>query len=138
MRLNHEKGTLRIQGVHIRSNCVQSPTRPYKNIMNDVQLWAIIILAAVVTFLLRYLPMKLLEKQRLAPWLERALRYVPAATLSGLVFPALLLQNNKLALSFTNDRLIAGIVAIVLAYFSRNAVLTIVGGLVALWILQRF
>jgi branched-subunit amino acid transport protein len=106
--------------------------------MNDIELWMTIVLAALVTFLLRYLPMKLLEKQRLAPWLERALRYVPAATLSGLVFPALLLQNNKLVLTFANDRLIAGIFAIVLAYFSRNAVLTIVGGLVALWILQRF
>lgn len=106
--------------------------------MNDVQLWVTILLAAVVSFLLRYLPMKLLEKQRLAPWLERALRYVPAATLSGLVFPALLLQNNKLALGFSNDRLVAGIVAAVIVYFSRNAILTIVGGLVALWILQRF
>ena len=106
--------------------------------MNDTQLWVTILLAALVSFALRYLPMRLLEKQRLAPWLERALRYVPAATLSGLVFPALLLQNNKLALTFTNDRLMAGLLAIVLAYFSRNAVLTIVGGLVALWIVQRF
>jgi branched-subunit amino acid transport protein len=104
--------------------------------MNDVMVWVTILLAALVTFLLRYLPMKLLERQRLAPWLERALRYVPTATLSGLVFPALLLQNNQLALSFTNDRLIAGILAAVLAYYSRNALLTIVGGLVALWILQ--
>ncbi len=105
--------------------------------MNDVQLWITILLAALVSFLLRYLPMKLLEKQRLAPWLERALRYVPAATLSGLVFPALLLKNNQLVLSFSNDRLIAGIIAAVIAYFSRNAIFTILGGLVALWILQR-
>jgi branched-subunit amino acid transport protein len=89
--------------------------------VNDIQLWLTIILAALVSFSLRYLPMKLLGKQRLAPWLERALRYVPAATLSGLVLPALLLQNNKLALSFSNDRLIAGILAAVIAYFSRNA-----------------
>lgn len=106
--------------------------------MNDVKLWTIILLAAAVTFGLRYLPMKLLEKQRLAPWLERALRYVPAATLSGLVFPALLLKNNQLALSFTNDRLIAGLLAAVIAYFSRNAVFTILGGLTILWVLQQF
>jgi branched-subunit amino acid transport protein len=106
--------------------------------MNDVDVWITILLAALVSFGLRYLPMKLLEKQRLAPWLERALRYVPAATLSGLVFPALLLQDNKLALSFMNDRLIAGLLAIIIAYFSRNAILTIAGGLIALWILQRF
>lgn len=131
MRLNHETN------LHITKDG-RTAVRPYRYIMNDVELWAIIILAAVVTFLLRYLPMKLLEKQRLAPWLERALRYVPAATLSGLVFPALLLQNNKFALSFANDRLIAGLLAVVIAYFSRNAVLTIVGGLIALWMLQRF
>jgi branched-subunit amino acid transport protein len=105
--------------------------------MNEVTLWVTILLAALVTFALRYLPMKLLEKQRLAPWLERALRYVPAATLSGLVFPALLLQNNQLALNFSNDRLVAGLLAAVIAYFSRNAVFTILGGLIALWILQR-
>jgi branched-subunit amino acid transport protein len=105
--------------------------------VNDIQLWLTIILAALVSFSLRYLPMKLLGKQRLAPWLERALRYVPAATLSGLVLPALLLQNNKLALSFSNDRLIAGILAAVIAYFSRNALFTIIGGLIVLWLLQK-
>jgi branched-subunit amino acid transport protein len=106
--------------------------------MNDVETWVTILLAALVSFGLRYLPMKVLEGRQLAPWLERALRYVPAATLSGLVFPALLLENNELALSLVNDRLLAGLLAIVIAYFSRNAILTIVGGLVALWILQRF
>ncbi|MGL4609296.1 MAG: AzlD domain-containing protein [Trueperaceae bacterium] len=106
--------------------------------MNDITLWLTILLAALMSFLLRYLPMRLLEKQRLAPWLERALRYVPAATLSGLVFPALLLQNNKLALTLSNDRLLAGIVAAVIVYYSRNAILTIVAGLVILWLLQRF
>jgi branched-subunit amino acid transport protein len=105
--------------------------------VNDVLVWITIVLAAIVSFLLRYLPMKLLEGRHLAPWLERALRYVPAATLSGLVFPALLLQDNKLALSLTNDRLLAGILAAVIAYLSRNAIFTIVGGLVVLWILQR-
>ena len=82
--------------------------------------------------------MTFLEKQRLAPWLERSLRYVPAATLAGLVFPALLLQNNKLALSISNDRLIAGILAAIIAYYTRNVLVTIIFGLVVLWILKRF
>lgn len=105
--------------------------------MKGLELWLIILLAGLISFGLRYLPMRLLEGRRLAPWLERALRYVPAATLSGLVFPALLLQNNKLALSFSNDRLLAGLIAAVIAYFSRNALYTIMGGLIALWLLQR-
>ena len=94
--------------------------------------------AALAAFAVRYLPMRLLEKQRLAPWLERSLKYVPAATLAGFVFPALFLQNHKLALSLSNDRLIAGLLAAIIAYYTRNVLATIICGLVMLWILQRF
>jgi branched-subunit amino acid transport protein len=106
--------------------------------MSKLELWSVFILAAVATFGLRYLPINFLENRRLTPWLERALRYVPAATLAGLVFPALFLQNGKLALSISNDRLVAGIVAALIAYFTRNTLLTIILGLMALWVLQRF
>ena len=105
--------------------------------MNKLEIWLVIIVAAVATFGLRYLPINFLENRRLAPWLERALRYVPAATLAGLVFPALFLQNGKLALTLSNDRLLAGILAALIAYFTRNTLLTIILGLVALWVLQR-
>ncbi len=106
--------------------------------MSKLKIYLVIFLSAVVTFGLRYMPMIFLENQRLAPWLERALRYVPAATLAGLVFPALLLQNNKLVLSLNNDRLIAGLLAAIVAYYTRNVLVTIIFGLVVLWILQRF
>jgi branched-subunit amino acid transport protein len=110
---------------------------PTGNSLNKLELWTVFILAAIATFGLRFLPINFLENRRLAPWLERALRYVPAATLAGLVFPALLLQSGKLALSINNDRLIAGIVAALIAYFTKNTLLTIILGLVALWLLQR-
>jgi branched-subunit amino acid transport protein len=106
--------------------------------MNKLEVYLFIILSALVTFALRYVPMNILEKQRLAPWLERSLKYVPAATLAGLVFPALLLQNKTLALSFSNDRLIAGILAAIIAYTTKNILVTIISGLVALWVLQKF
>lgn len=105
--------------------------------MTKLEICTVIFLAALVTFGLRFLPMTFLEKQRLSPWLERSLRYVPAATLAGLVFPALLLQNNKLDLSFSNDRLIAGLLAAIIAYYTRNVLITIVSGLLVLWILQK-
>jgi branched-subunit amino acid transport protein len=106
--------------------------------MTKLEIYLIIFCAALAAFAVRYLPMKVLERQRLAPWLERSLRYVPAATLAGFVFPALFLQNQKLALTLSNDRLIAGILAAIIAYYTRNVLVTVVSGLVVLWILQKF
>jgi branched-subunit amino acid transport protein len=106
--------------------------------MTKLEIYLIIFCAALAAFAVRYLPMRVLERQRLAPWLERSLRYVPAATLAGFVFPALFLQNQKLALTLSNDRLIAGILAAIIAYYTRNVLVTVVSGLVVLWILQKF
>ncbi|MER3484536.1 MAG: branched-chain amino acid transport, partial [Meiothermus sp.] len=72
------------------------------------------------------------------PLLQQALRYVPAATLAGLVLPALLTHEGHWAVSPLNPRLIAGIVALVLAWRFKNALLTLVGGMGVLWALQAF
>ena len=48
----------------------------------------------------------------------------------------LLIQGGSLDISFTNTRLIAGIIAIAVAWFSRNTLLTILIGMAALFILQ--
>jgi len=46
------------------------------------------------------------------PIVRQALHFVPAAVLTAIVFPELLLRNGGLALSADNYRLIAGVVAI--------------------------
>ena len=104
--------------------------------MKGLELWFTILLLALSAFALRYGPMSLLDRLELPEWLERALRYVPAATLAGLVFPTLLLQQNQLVL-LGNDRLLAGLIAAVVAWRTRNVMLTFAVGLGILWLLQQ-
>lgn len=104
--------------------------------MKGLELWLTLLLLALTAFALRYGPMSLLDRFELPEWLERALRYVPAATLAGLVFPTLLLQQGQLAL-LNNDRLLAGLLAAVVAWRTRNVLLTFAIGLGVLWLLQR-
>ena len=104
--------------------------------MNAVELWVIIIGMTVVTYGARLSVIVLLGQNGLPQGMSRALRFVPPAVLAAIVFPALLAPDGPLDLSPGNDRLLAGIVAALVAWRSRNILLTIAVGLVLLWILQ--
>ena len=69
-------------------------------------------------------------------WLGRALRFVPAAALAALVFPALTHPSGHLDLSLHNFRLLAGLGGAVVAWRTRNVLLTILVGMALLWVLQ--
>jgi branched-subunit amino acid transport protein len=64
--------------------------------------------------------------------MRRALHYVPPAVLSAIVFPELLLHEGGWNLQLTNIRLIAGLIAILTAWVSRNTLMTILVGMAAL------
>ncbi len=64
------------------------------------------------------------------------LRFVPAAVLAALVVPALVYADGALALSFSNTRLVAGVLAAVVAWTTRSVLWTIGSGMAALWTLN--
>ncbi len=104
--------------------------------MNNALIWLIIIGMAVITFLLRFSFIALLDKITLPPVVERGLQYVPAAVFSALIVPALVYNNSELYLSPFNPRLLAGLIAAVVAWRTRNILLTITVGMVSLWLWQ--
>jgi branched-subunit amino acid transport protein len=87
---------------------------------------------AVVTYLLRASFLLLPAGVETPPLLRRALRYVPAAILTAIWAPELLLQEGVLSLSPGNERLAAGVVAIAVAWRWRMTSVTIAAGLAAL------
>ena len=53
------------------------------------------------------------------------LRFVPAAVLSAIILPDLLQPGGKLNLSLSNTRLLAGVLAMAVAWRTRSVVLTV-------------
>jgi branched-subunit amino acid transport protein len=106
--------------------------------MSQGLLWVTIIIAGVLTLSIRLSFMAFMGKTRISPIVQQALRFVPVAVLSALIAPALFLSRGSLDLSFTNMRLIAGILAILVAWRTKNTLLTIVVGMACLLILQAF
>lgn len=72
----------------------------------------------------------------LAPILEQALRYAPAAVIGALVVPALLLRGGSVDLSLGNQRLIAAAVASLVMWRTRSMIGTILAGMAVLTLLR--
>ena len=106
--------------------------------MSTPALWMTILGAGAVTFALRLSFIALLGRIRIPPSLGRALRFVPAAVLTAMVIPLLFYEDGALEASLGNERLLAGLVAALIAWRTRNVLLTLGGGMATLWILQAF
>lgn len=98
--------------------------------------WLIIFGMGLVTYAVRVLPIFVLERYPLPPRLQRALRLVPIAVLSAIILPEMVRPAGVMDRSFDNPRWLAGLVAIGVAYFSRNVLVTIAVGMALLWLLS--
>lgn len=98
--------------------------------------WGIMLAAGLLTYLIRLSFIWLLGRRQVSPTLQQALRFVPPAVLSAIIFPELLMPTGRLDLSLGNTRLLAGLLAALVAWRTRNAVLTILVGMVSLWLLR--
>jgi branched-subunit amino acid transport protein len=102
----------------------------------EVSIWVVMVSIGALTFLTR-LSFIALSSRWDAPALFRsALRFVPVAILTAIVVPELVMHTGTLDFSLTNPRLLAGILAIFIAWRTKNTVLTIVIGMAAFWALQ--
>jgi branched-subunit amino acid transport protein len=101
-----------------------------------MNVWLVILAIGVITFITRLSFILLFSRMRVTPFMQRALRFVPPAVLSAILLPELVLQSGVVDLSIGNERLFAGMLAALVAWRTRNVLLTLGVGLVALWILQ--
>ena len=89
-----------------------------------------------LTFLTRLSFIALADRWDAPALFSSALRFVPVAILTAIVVPELVLHTGTLNVSLTNARLLAGVLAIFVAWRTKNTVLTIVIGMAAFWVLQ--
>jgi branched-subunit amino acid transport protein len=96
------------------------------------------ILGGLITFGMRFSFIYLFGRYDVPETMRRALHYVPPAVLSAIVFPEILIRDGSLDVSPGNTRLLAGMIAMVVAWYSKNTLLTILAGMLALLLLQIF
>jgi branched-subunit amino acid transport protein len=104
--------------------------------MSTMTFWLTVAGAGAITFALRLSLIALPGRIEIPPLLSRTLRFVPAAVFTAVVVPLLFYVDGAVEVSFGNERLLAGVVAILIAWRTRSVLLTLIGGMVVLWTLQ--
>ena len=103
-----------------------------------MNIWLVMLLGGLITFGMRFSLIYAFGRLHVPETMRKALHYVPPAVLSAIVFPELFLRSGELQLSLDNYRLLAGLIAVVVAWISKNTLITILAGMVALFLLQFF
>lgn len=101
-----------------------------------MNLWAAMLVGGGLTYLTRLSFIFLFGIIDPPPIFKRALRFVPPAVLSAIIFQELFIHEGAVALSLGNHRLIAGVLAVLVGLRTRRSLLVIGFGMVALWILN--
>lgn len=101
-----------------------------------MNIWLVMLLGGLITFGMRFSLIYLFGRFHIPETMRKALHYVPPAVLSAIIFPELFLSQGALNLSPDNTRLLAGLVAIAVAWFTKNTLITIIVGMIVLFLLQ--
>jgi branched-subunit amino acid transport protein len=103
-----------------------------------MNIWLVMLLGGLITFGMRSSLIYAFGRLHVPETMRKALHYVPPAVLSAIVFPELFLRDGAFSLSVDNYRLLAGLIAVIVAWVSKNTLITILTGMVALLLLQFF
>ena len=98
--------------------------------------WLIVVFVGLGTYLTRLSFIGILGDRDIPAYVERLLRLVAPAVLAAIAIPELVAPDGEVFISFDNLRLLAGIVAIVVAWKTRSIGWTIGIGMVSLWVLD--
>ena len=100
--------------------------------------WLIIIAAGLLTFSVRAVLLLAVSPDALPDAVRRSLRFVSPAVLTAIIIPAVLYVGADDVFDATpaNERLLAAIVAVAVAWATKNTWLTIGVGMASLWALQ--
>jgi len=84
----------------------------------------------LVTFSIRYVLFPLSGRIRFSPGMQRALSHVPPAVLTAIIVPmALMPDGQTLQVSMANPYLVGTVFTALIGWFSKNMMVTIVGGM---------
>lgn len=103
-----------------------------------MNIWIVMLLGGLITFGIRFSLIYAFGRFHVPETMRRALHYVPPAVLSALIFPELFLRDGVLWLSPDNHRLLAALAAVLVAWFSKNTLVTILAGMAVFFLLRLF
>ena len=100
--------------------------------------WLSIIIAGILTYFTRMTMIALVSRDMLGDRIKAVLAYVPSAVFPAIIFPAIFINDYGNFIEMNDPKIFGAVVAIIVGYFSRNVIATILSGLISYWIILFF
>ena len=97
--------------------------------------WLVIITAGIITYLMRMTMVALVSKDLLGDKIKAILAYVPSAVFPAIIFPGVFIDDYGTFIEINDPKIFGALVAIIVGYFSRNVIATILSGLFSYWVI---
>ena len=94
-----------------------------------------IIIAGVLTYFTRMTMIALVDRDMLGDRIKAILEYVPSAVFPAIIFPAIFINDYGTFIEMNDPKIFGAIVAVIVGYFSKNIIATIISGLISYWFL---
>ena len=75
----------------------------------------------------------LIDRDMLGAKVKEVLNYVPAAVFPAIIFPGIFFNDLGLLVEITDPKIYGAIVALIVGYYSKSVIATIVSGLISYW-----
>ena len=97
--------------------------------------WFTIIIAGIITYFMRMTMVALIARDLLGERVKEVLAYVPSAVFPAIIFPGIFINDYGAFIEMNDPKIFGAIVAILVGYFSRNVIATILSGLSSYWVI---
>ena len=97
--------------------------------------WLTIIMAGIVTYFTRMSMIALVDRDLLGEKVKEVLAYVPSAVFPAIIFPGIFINDYGTFIEINDPKILGAIIAILVGYFSRNVIATILSGLSSYWVI---
>ncbi len=97
--------------------------------------WASIFIAGIITYFTRMGMITLINKEIFTENLRKILNFVPSVVFPSIIFPGIFLDDYGSLVAITDPKIYGALTAIIVGYFSKNVIFTIISGLTSYWLL---
>lgn len=98
----------------------------------------VIIFAAFAAFIPRYFPILFFSTRKIPEWFNEWMKYVPVSLFTALIVKGIFVTTEGYRfVPFGHvEQILAAFVVMIIAYFTRSMSMSVIGGLVAVWLLS--
>ena len=95
--------------------------------------WTSIFIAGLITYFTRMGMITLIDKDIFNENFRKILNYVTTVVFPSIIFPGVILDDYGTLVAITDPKIYGALTAIIIGFFSRNVIITIVSGLASYW-----